>query len=41
MQRFADTTVEQLKQAGVLNSYDEIGTYMWHGGAHHIGYDVQ
>ena len=31
---------EQLKQAGVLNSSDEIGTYMWHGGAHHIGYDV-
>lgn len=31
---------EQLKQAGVLKSYDEIGTYMWHGGAHHIGYDV-
>lgn len=31
---------ERLKDAGVLNSYDEIGTYMWHGGAHHIGYDV-
>lgn len=31
---------EQLRQAGVLKSYDEIGTYMWHGGAHHIGYDV-
>ena len=31
---------EQLKQAGVLNSYDEIGTYMWHGGAHHVGFDV-
>lgn len=31
---------EQLKQAGVLKMDDEIGTYMWHGGAHHIGYDV-
>jgi Xaa-Pro aminopeptidase len=31
---------EQLKQAGVCKSYDEIGTYMWHGGAHHIGFDV-
>lgn len=31
---------ERLKDAGVLRSYDEIGTYMWHGGAHHVGYDV-
>ena len=31
---------ERLKDAGVLRSYEEIGTYMWHGGAHHIGYDV-
>ena len=23
-----------------MKSYDEIGKYMWHGGAHHIGYDV-
>lgn len=30
----------QLKAAGVLKSSDEIGTYMWHGGAHHIGFDV-
>lgn len=30
----------QLKEAGVLKSSDEIGTYMWHGGAHHIGLDV-
>ena len=30
----------QLKEAGVCSSYDEIGTYMWHGGAHHIGFDV-
>lgn len=31
---------EQLKKLGKLSSYDEIGKYMWHGGAHHIGYDV-
>ncbi len=31
---------EQLKKLGLLQSYDEIGKYMWHGGAHHIGYDV-
>lgn len=31
---------EQLKEAGVCKSYDEIGTYMWHGGAHHVGLDV-
>lgn len=31
---------EQLHAAGVCESYEEIGTYMWHGGAHHIGFDV-
>jgi Xaa-Pro aminopeptidase len=31
---------EQLHDAGVCTSFDEIGTYMWHGGAHHIGFDV-
>lgn len=31
---------ERLKEAGVLKSADEISTYMWHGGAHHIGYDT-
>ena len=31
---------ERLKDAGVLNSFDEIGRLMWHGGSHHIGYDV-
>lgn len=30
----------QLRDAGVCKSFDEIGTYMWHGGAHHIGFDV-
>lgn len=29
-----------LVDAGVLNSTDEISRLMWHGGAHHIGYDV-
>ncbi|OPJ58054.1 M24 family metallopeptidase [Clostridium oryzae] len=31
---------EQLKEAGVLDDYRNIGTYMWHAGAHHVGYDV-
>ena len=31
---------EQLKQAGVIKDVSEVGTYMWHGGAHHVGYDV-
>jgi len=31
---------ERMKDAGVLKDVSEIGTYMWHGGAHHIGYDV-
>ena len=31
---------ERLKDAGVLRSFDEIGRLMWHGGSHHIGYDV-
>ena len=26
--------------AGVMSTVEEVGTYMWHGGAHHIGYDV-
>ena len=28
-----------LKDAGVLKDVADVGTYMWHGGAHHIGYD--
>lgn len=28
-----------LKDAGVLKKVSEVGTYMWHGGAHHIGFD--
>ncbi len=30
----------QLKEAGVLKTREEISTYLWHGGAHHIGLDV-
>lgn len=29
-----------LKDAGVLDDVENIGKYMWHGGAHHVGYDV-
>ena len=29
-----------LVEAGVMDSEDQVGTYMWHGGAHHIGWDV-
>lgn len=38
--RIKDYNFEQLRDAGVCKSFDEIGTYMWHGGAHHIGFDV-
>ncbi len=31
---------ERMVEAGVIASVEEIDTYMWHGGAHHIGYDV-
>ena len=31
---------EQLKELGLLESFEEIGKYMWHGGSHHIGLDV-
>lgn len=30
----------QLVNAGVMESVDQVATYMWHGGAHHIGFDV-
>ena len=29
-----------LKDAGVLDDVANVGKYMWHGGAHHIGFDV-
>ena len=31
---------EQLHDAGVCDSFEDVGKLMWHGGAHHIGYDV-
>lgn len=31
---------ELLTNAGVLDRLENIGTYMWHGGAHHVGFDV-
>ena len=30
----------QLVSAGVLEREEDVGRLMWHGGAHHIGYDV-
>lgn len=29
-----------LKDAGILDDVKNIGRYMWHGGAHHVGFDV-
>ncbi len=29
-----------LKDAGVLDDVKDVGRYMWHGGAHHVGFDV-
>lgn len=29
-----------LVDAGVLDKPEHIGTFMWHGGAHHVGFDV-
>ena len=31
---------EQLKAIGLCETYDDIGKYMWHGGAHHLGWDT-
>ena len=31
---------ERLHDAGIIKTINEIDMYMWHGGAHHIGYDV-
>ena len=33
-------TAARLKDAGVLDDEKNIGRYMWHGGAHHVGFDV-
>ena len=29
-----------LEDIGLCKTWDDVGKYMWHGGAHHIGYDV-
>lgn len=29
-----------MKDAGLLDDVENIGKFMWHGGAHHVGYDV-
>ncbi|MCJ8013013.1 aminopeptidase P N-terminal domain-containing protein [Paenibacillus sp. KQZ6P-2] len=31
---------EQLKAIGLCDDYASVGKYIWHGGAHHVGYDV-
>lgn len=31
---------ERLKDIGLCKNYDEVSKYIWHGGAHHVGYDV-
>jgi Xaa-Pro aminopeptidase len=31
---------ELLREAGLVDSYENVGRLMWHGGAHHVGYDV-
>ena len=31
---------ECVKDAGVLDDVKDVGAYMWHGGAHHVGFDV-
>ena len=31
---------EKLRDIGLCPNWEDIGTYMWHGGAHHIGFDV-
>lgn len=35
-----DYNARLLVEAGVMESVEQVGTYMWHGGAHHIGFDV-
>jgi len=31
---------ERLHEIGLCKSWEDIGAYMWHGGAHQVGYDV-
>lgn len=42
---FVDKTIkafnfERLRDRGVCQSFEDVGTYMWHGGAHHVGFDT-
>ena len=30
----------ELKKIGLVKDFSEIGKYMWHGGAHHVGFDT-
>lgn len=31
---------EQLKSIGLCQKIEDVGKYIWHGGAHHVGYDT-
>ncbi len=31
---------EQLRSIGLCDRYEDVGKYIWHGGAHHVGYDT-
>lgn len=31
---------EQLKAVGLCSRYEDVDRYIWHGGAHHVGWDV-
>jgi len=31
---------EHLKELGLVDTYENAGKLIWHGGAHHVGYDV-
>ena len=39
-QTIREYNAKLLVDAGVLDDESNIGKYMWHGGAHHIGFDV-
>jgi len=31
---------EQLKGIGLVERFEDVGKYIWHGGAHHVGFDT-
>ncbi|MGN1098200.1 MAG: aminopeptidase P N-terminal domain-containing protein, partial [Clostridia bacterium] len=31
---------EQLRSIGLCDKFEDVGKYIWHGGAHHVGYDT-